>query len=141
MTKINNKQTYYAAMAEIERYLEKGFAALSSKEEEHLEQLSRAVESWELKEYPMPVKPSFPDILTYLIQYKKYSQTDLSNKLSISNSLLSSILSGKKQPNLEVVINLHKTFDIDANILIESIAGNKEKNIKKRRKVGKAKAV
>jgi len=111
-------------MAEIETYLAKGFSALTTEEEDRLEELSKAVEVWELKEYPMPMKPSFPDILSYLIQYNKYSQTELSNKLSISNSLLSSIINGKKQPNLEVVINLHKTFGIDANILLESISGN-----------------
>jgi antitoxin component HigA of HigAB toxin-antitoxin module len=102
-TKINNKQSYYTAMAEIEKYLAKGFSALTEEEEEHLEKLSRAVEAWELKEYPMPVKPSFPEIHVFLIQNKKYSQTELSNKLSISKYLLSSILNGKKQPNLEVV--------------------------------------
>ncbi len=45
------------------------------------------------------------------------SHTELSDKLSISSSLLSSIINGKKQPNLEVVVNLHKTFGMDANIL------------------------
>jgi hypothetical protein len=35
---------------------------------------------------------------------------------------LSSIINGKKQPNLEVVISLHKAFGIDANILLESIS-------------------
>jgi antitoxin component HigA of HigAB toxin-antitoxin module len=64
-TKINNKQSYYTAMAEIEKYLAKGFSALTEEEEEHLEKLSRAVEAWELKEYPMPVKPSFPEIHTF----------------------------------------------------------------------------
>jgi antitoxin component HigA of HigAB toxin-antitoxin module len=129
MTKIKNKQTYYAAMAEIETYLAKGFSALTTVEEERLEELSKAVEIWELKEYPMPMKPSFPEILKYLIQYNKYSQTELSNKLSISNSLLSSIINGKKQPNLEVVISLHETFGIDANILLESISENQTESI------------
>jgi antitoxin component HigA of HigAB toxin-antitoxin module len=111
-------------MAEIEAYLAKGFSALTTEEENRLEELSKAVEIWELQAFPMPVKPSFPEILSYLIQYKKYSQAELSEKLSISNSLLSSIINGRKQPNLEVVINLHKTFGIDANILLESISGS-----------------
>ncbi len=130
MTKINNKQSYYTAMAEIEKYLAKGFSALTEEEDEHLDRLSREVEAWELKEYPMPVKPSFPEILAFLIQNKKYSQTELSNKLSISNSLLSSILNGKKQPNLDVVINLHNTFGIDANIILESISENLPEKVK-----------
>jgi antitoxin component HigA of HigAB toxin-antitoxin module len=51
--KINNRQQYYAAMAEIESYLQKGFSNLTTTEEDHLEQLSKAIETWELKEYPM----------------------------------------------------------------------------------------
>src|SRR5882757_8553432 len=132
MTKINNKQQYYSAMAEIESYLQKGFSNLTEKEDDHLDELSRAVEAWELKEYPMPMQPSFPEILIYIMQFKRFSQSQLSENLLISKSLLSEILNGKKQPNLDVVINLHKSFDIDANILLESIAGSDIKNEKRR---------
>lgn len=109
-------------MAEIESYLQKGFSNLTETEENHLDGLSRAIEVWELKEYPMPMQPSFQEILIYIMQYKRYSQSKLSEDLSISKSLLSEILSGKKQPNLDLVINLHQGFGIDANILLESIS-------------------
>ena len=120
--KITSKQQYYAAMAEIESYLQKGFSNLTTKEEDHLEELSKAVEAWELKEYPMPMQPSFPDIIIYVMQFKRYTQTELSEDLSISKSLLSEILNGKKQPNLNIIVNLHKKFGIDANILLESVS-------------------
>src|SRR5215211_1010457 len=119
---INNKQQYYSAMAEIESYLQKGFSNLSEKEETQLEKLSKAVEAWELKEFPMPMQPSFTDILLYIMQYKRFSQSELSENLSISKSLLSEILNGKKQPNLDIVLNLYKTFHIDANTLLDSIS-------------------
>jgi HTH-type transcriptional regulator/antitoxin HigA len=122
MTKINNKQQYYSAMAEIESYLQKGFSNLTEKEDRHLDELSKAVEAWELKECPMPMQPSFPDILIYVMQYKRFSQSDLSENLSISKSLLSDILNGKKKPNLDVVVKLHKSFGIDANIILDSVA-------------------
>jgi len=96
MTKINNKQQYYSAMAEIESYLQKGFSNLTEKEDDHLDELSRAVEAWELKEYPMPMQPSFPEILIYIMQFKRFSQSQLSENLLISKSLLSEILNGKK---------------------------------------------
>ena len=121
MTKIINKQQYYQAMAEIESYLQKGFSKLTTEEDNRLDALSKAVETWELKEYPMPIKPSLPDILVYLMQYKRSSQAELSESLSISKSLLSEILNGKKKPNLELIIKLHKNFGIDANILLESV--------------------
>src|SRR5690349_20582805 len=120
--KINNKQQYYSAMAEIESFLQKGFSNLTPAEEDNLEELSKAVEAWELKEFPMPMQPSFPDILIYVMQFKRYTQSELSEDLSISKSLLSEILNGKKQPNLNIIVSLHKKFGIDANILLESVS-------------------
>jgi antitoxin component HigA of HigAB toxin-antitoxin module len=120
--KINNKQQYHSAMAEIEGYLHKGFSNLTSVEEDNLGELSKAVEAWELKEFPMPLQPSFPDILIYVMQFKRYTQSELSDDLAISKSLLSEILNGKKQPNLSIMVNLHKKFGIDANILLESVS-------------------
>lgn len=122
MLKINNKQQYYAAMAEIEGFLQKGFSNLTEKEEDQLERLTKAAEAWELKEYPMPMHPSFPDILIAVMQHKRFTQSDLSQNLSISKSLLSEILSGKKQPNLEVIVSLYKVFGIDAETLLDSVA-------------------
>ena len=121
MLKIENKQQYYSAMAEIESYLQKGFASLSEKEDNHLDALSKAVEVWELKEYPMPMNPSFPEILVYIMHNKRLSQTELSESLEVSKSLLSEVLNGKKQPNLDLLKNLHLQFHIDGNILLESL--------------------
>jgi HTH-type transcriptional regulator/antitoxin HigA len=135
MIKIGNKQQYYSAMAEIENYLQKGFANLSVKEDDHLGQLSRAVEAWEIKEYPMPMSPSFTDILIHIMNQTRFSQTDLSKELNVSKSLLSEILNGNKQPNLEIVINLHKRFDIDANIILQGITVSQQKKERKKKAV------
>jgi antitoxin component HigA of HigAB toxin-antitoxin module len=132
MIKIENRQQYYSAMAEIESYLQKGFANLNANEGNHLAELSKGVEVWEINDYPMPLQPSFIDILLHIIQTKRISQTELSENLSISKSLISEILSGNKQPNLDVVINLYKKFSIDANILLESIMSSQNKTDEKK---------
>jgi HTH-type transcriptional regulator / antitoxin HigA len=121
MTTITNKQQYHTAMAEIESFLQKGFANLSKMEENRLQRLSEAVEVWELQARPMPLQPSFADILVYLMQNKRYSQSELSENLSVSKSLLSEILNGKKKPNLDIVVAIHKRFGIDANVLLDSV--------------------
>lgn len=121
MKKIENKQQYYTAMAEIESYLQKGFSKLTEQEDNRLDELSRAVEAWEIKEYPMPVNPAFTDILLYIMQKKGLSQGDLSQNLGVSPSLLSEILNGKKQPNIDIVKNMHLQFHIDGNLLLESV--------------------
>lgn len=113
-------------MAQIESYLQKGFSNLSEKEDKHLNELSIAAEAWELKEYPMPIQPSFPEILVYIMHNKRLSQTALSETLEVSKSFLSEILSGKKQPNVDLLKNLHLQFHIDGNILLESLIISKK---------------
>src|SRR5258708_195868 len=129
MIKIQNKQQYYSAMAEIEKYLQKGFANLSVEEDDHLEQLSNAVEAWEINEYPMPMYPSFKDILVHIMNQKQFTQTDLSETLNISKSLLSEILNGNKLPNLDIVINLYVKYHIDADIILQSVTMSKPKDL------------
>jgi HTH-type transcriptional regulator/antitoxin HigA len=119
--KIENKQQYYLAMSEIEKYLEKGFASLTVEEDEQLYTLSQAVESWELAAYPMPINPSLKDILNHIMFAKDINQTQLSAMLNISKSALSEFLSGNKKPNLEVAKQLHAKFQIDGNLLLESL--------------------
>jgi HTH-type transcriptional regulator/antitoxin HigA len=133
MTKITTKQQYFEAMAEIEGYLQKGFSRLTAEEDDRLSALSRAVEVWEMKEYPMPVMPTFRDILVWLVQSKRSTQSELSETLSVSKSLFSEIINGKKQPNLEIVVSIHQKFGIDANVLLESIRQPEQVTKKKSR--------
>lgn len=129
--KIENKQQYYSAMAEIETYLQKGFSKLSKKEDLRLHELSVAVEAYEMIEYPMPVQPSFNDILIYVMQKKGLSQTELSKSLDVSKSFISEVLSGKKEPNVDLLKNLHFQFHIDGNILLDSLTRPQRKATKK----------
>ncbi|WP_044220356.1 hypothetical protein [Chitinophaga pinensis] len=57
--KIETKQQYYEAITAIEAYLQMGLSNLSGEEDSHLNELSKAAEIWEMKEYPMPIKPDF----------------------------------------------------------------------------------
>ena len=50
MTEIINRQAYHLAMAEIETLLSKGLDNLTEEEDARLDQLSDAVEAWEILE-------------------------------------------------------------------------------------------
>jgi antitoxin component HigA of HigAB toxin-antitoxin module len=121
MNKIETKQQYYEAMAVIESYLQKGFSNLSDTEDSHLNELSRAVEIWEMKEYPMPLKPDFKAILLYIMAANHFNQSQLSSELGISKSQFSEILSGRKSPNVTIVKQVHDRFHIDGNLLLDSL--------------------
>lgn len=131
MIKIDNKQKYYSAMAEIETYLHRGFSKLSKKEDQRLHELSVAVEAYEMQEYPMPVQPSFNEILIYVMQKKGLTQTELSKSLEVSKSFISEVLSGKKEPNVDLLKNLHFQFHIDGNILLDSLTRSQKQTPEK----------
>ena len=131
MKKIENKQQYYSAMAEIETYLQRGFSHLSKKEDQRLHELSVAVEAYEMVEYPMPVQPNFNEILIYVMQKKGLSQTELSKSLDVSKSFISEVLSGKKEPNVDLLKNLHYQYHNDGNILLDSLRKPKKEAAKK----------
>lgn len=109
------------AMAEIESFIKKGVDNLSDEEEVRLDELSDAVEAWEEVEYPMPLRPGFKDIVLHLMESQSINQSQLATELHVSASLLSGILRGQKEPNINLLKNLHSRFQIDGNILLESI--------------------
>lgn len=108
-------------MAQIEDYLQKGFANLTDQEDEHLAVLSEAAEVWEMQSYPMPMQPTLKDILTHIMFVKDINQSQLSELLHISKGALSELLNGNKKPNLDVAKQLHAKFHIDGNLLLESL--------------------
>ena len=119
MIKIETKQDYYSAMAEIEIYLGKGFGSLSEAEGKRLEELSMAVEAWEKINFPIPKQASIPDLLNYIMRERNVTQSKLSEELDMSKSNLSEILSGKKKVSLDLIRSLHSKFKLDGNMLLE----------------------
>ena len=120
--KITTKQDYFSVMAEIEGLYQKGFSNLNAAEEKRLDLLSKAVEAWEAVNYPMPLNPNFPAIITYVMESKKLNQTTLAGELNISKGFLSQLLHGTKVPNTEVLKSMHQKFNIDGNLLLDSLA-------------------
>ena len=64
-------------------------------------------------------------------QYHNISQTELSQKLSISNSYLSEIESGKKEPSLELLNKYSVTFNLPLSSIVvfsETLDGQQSKS-------------
>jgi len=119
---IKNKQQYYQAMAEVEGLYLKGFSKLTRKEENHLSELADAIEVWELIHYPMPINPTFSEIINYILSSRKITQLTLAQELNISTSFLNHLLHGIKSPNATVLKSVHMKYEIDGNLLLESLA-------------------
>jgi HTH-type transcriptional regulator/antitoxin HigA len=121
MEQIKNNSEYYTCLARIESLIEKGFDHLSEKETSELAQLSEKVEIYEIRKYPMPLKPSVVDILENIMREKRLNQSELSKILDVPDSTLSGILNGKRKLNLDLAKKLHSKFHVDGNMILESI--------------------
>jgi hypothetical protein len=74
---INNKRSYYEAMAELEGLLTKGLSNLTDREHETLDSLTDAVEAWDAIEYPKRVSTPFEKELESIIN--KHLLENISN--------------------------------------------------------------
>ena len=106
----------------IEKFIEKGFNKLSKTETAELESLSKLVEAFEVKKFPMPLYTDIRDVLEHYMSENNINQTELSKKLEISNSALSEILSGKKKLNINIAKKIHQVLKIDGNLILELAA-------------------
>lgn len=118
--KIETKKGYHEACAEMEKLLEKGFTSLSEKEELRLAELSDAVEHWENIAFPMPIKPTFIEILNYLLKNNDLNKGELATRLGISAPAFTALLNGR-EPNASTLRNLHLNFGLDGNLILESL--------------------
>jgi HTH-type transcriptional regulator / antitoxin HigA len=119
METIINNSEYFSALALIEKFIEKGFDKLSPQETEELAQLSKNIEVYEMKKYPMPLQASLTSLLESVMHEKRINKSELSKILEISNSTLSEILNGKRSINLKIAKKLHDKFMIDGNVILE----------------------
>jgi HTH-type transcriptional regulator/antitoxin HigA len=118
--KITNNSEYHNALAQIEKYIEKGFGSLSGKATQDLKRLSVAVEAYEKIKFPMPVATTIPDLLEEYMHDNKINRSELSKLLQVPNSTVSEIMTGKKKVNLAIVKKLHQKLNIDGNFLLET---------------------
>jgi|SRR4030095_1367882 len=117
--KVETNSQYHTALAKIEKLLEKGFNKLTKSETAELENLSRLVEVFESKKYPMPLYTDIRDVLEHYMNENDINQSELSRVLEISNSALSEILSGKKKLNINIAKKIHQKLKIDGNLILE----------------------
>lgn len=120
MEQIKYNSEYHTCLARIESLIEKGFDQLNKNETSELAQLSEKVEIYEIKKYPMPLKPSVSDILGTIMKEKRLNQSELSKALGIPGSTLSSILSGKRKLTFELAKKIHANFHVDGNLILET---------------------
>lgn len=73
--------------------------------------------------------PYFGEILRAYRLERKLSQEQLSERVDVLRSFISSLENGTRQPSLDMVLRLAKALDITPGKLIDPIAGKMESKI------------
>lgn len=119
METIKTKKEYYAVMAQIETFLEKGFAHLTKRETQELKMLSSRVEAFEKIHYPMPVQHDLKTLLSAYMNEHHLTKQQMAILLEVDHSTLANILNKKKPLTLNFAKQLHQKIHLDGNLILE----------------------
>ncbi len=82
-----------------------------------LDLLSELVADYEEVHYPVRM-PSLPEVIKSSMNERGLTQVALAKMLGISVSRINEILTGKCNPTFKTAQMLHKTLQIDANLIL-----------------------
>ena len=127
LDKLRNKNQYNQVTKLIDLLLAKatdggGFSSLTKKESKELETLSRLVAEYEenvLKLWPLPITIS--DVVQQKITELNITQNKLAEIFEITNSKLSKILTGKRDPDIQFLKAVHEKLGVDGNLILDVI--------------------
>lgn len=127
LDKLRNKNQYNQVTKLIDLLLAKatdggGFSSLTKKESKELETLSRLVAAYEenvLKLWPLPITIS--DVVQQKITELNITQNKLAEIFEITNSKLSKILTGKRDPDIQFLKAVHEKLGVDGNLILDVI--------------------
>jgi HTH-type transcriptional regulator/antitoxin HigA len=119
MKQIKTRRDYHLAMAEIEKYLAKGFDNLTPEEDSELDKLSKKVNQYEKIHFPMPVKHDLTTILEAYMKENNLTKQKLASFLGVGNSTLSEVLNKKRPMTLDFAKRLHTKIHLDGNLILE----------------------
>jgi len=113
---LRNSDEYRAAVAEIDRLLERDPARRSA-EYERLEFLSVLVEAYEAVHVPMPRNTTPRDVVDFMLEQRQMARVDLVPALG-SRSRVSEFFSGKRRLSINQIKALQERLGIPADLLI-----------------------
>ena len=119
MTRIESEKQYKAAMARIEELLP--LVTEDTPEDDihsvELVLLSNLVADYDNEHYPIGA-PSLIDVLRLRMYEMNLTQKAMAELIGISASRLNEILTGKREPTLQVARAICTNLSIDANIVL-----------------------
>ncbi|HLO80868.1 MAG TPA: helix-turn-helix domain-containing protein [Chitinophagaceae bacterium] len=112
---IKTKKDYQSALSRLEQIFE---AKAGTADGDELEVLGILIDKYENEHFPVGL-PDPIEAIKFRMEQMGYSQSDLAEVIGLK-SRASEILSGKRKLTLEMIRNLHETFRIPTDVLIQS---------------------
>jgi len=120
-TTIEKETDYKKVMKKIDSLMSKGSDTVTKSELSEIRELALMAQAYEKQHFV--IKP--PSTLAGIIELKMYEmrlkQTELAQKLEVSNAKLSLIMNGKQRPDIAFLKSVHKQLHVDANLLLEVV--------------------
>lgn len=118
---IASETEYEKVMLDIESLMDKGEANLTTEENDSIRNMALAAQSWEQSHY----RVAMPKTLEELIELRMYEmhikQKEMAEKLGISNTKLSLILSGRQKPDIQFIKAVHTKLHVDADFILSTL--------------------
>lgn len=141
IVKIASKKDYDKAIKLLEEVAAKGEEHLTEKELKWVKNTAEMIAAYEERKGMTPVnaqsvdenetdvhkiaaalgyEPQLTDIIRFKMLQKKLNQKKLAALLNMTESKVSQILSGKREPDLDFLRGIHAKLGIDGNILLKA---------------------
>ena len=126
--KISSDSQYREYKRAVEVLIEKGtklgdIELLSDSDKEDFARLTDAIYEWEAAYHPLPGKVStiITDAIKKCMDAENIKQKEAAQKLGISESRISELLSGKRALNLNMVKRLRDNFGLSADFILDNM--------------------
>lgn len=117
MVRIHSEEQYKALQVRMEELLQANSNEKSPVHLAELEVLGNLIADYEEEHFPITA-PTLQEMLRERMQEKGLTQSELAKLLKISQSRISEILTGKREPTLQLGRRIHDLLDIDSDIIL-----------------------
>jgi HTH-type transcriptional regulator / antitoxin HigA len=115
---IKTEGDYKKTMSKILEMMNKGEGNLTKAEELKLKSMAVAAQGYEKRIYTISPPKTIEGMIELKMYERKLKQKDLAKLMGLSESKISQILSGKRDPDISFLKAAHQKLGIDAGFLL-----------------------
>lgn len=117
MARIISEEQYKALLERMEELLRANTNESAPVHLAELEVISDLIADYEEVHFPIAA-PTLQEMLRERMQEKGLTQSELAKLLKISQARISELLTGKREPTLQLGRRIHDLLDIDSDIIL-----------------------